>query len=261
MFIVWGRKLVYRKAGFVADFCPLCRSVQTFVLQRVGSAGHVYYVTVGEGDLVGYERTCQTCGTSLAANHRTYASIAKKAVPLADLRRETFPNLDEAHKDRLELEDKVRRSPSFLSPDERRELIRSPFMLLAPKVEQRLASTHLDKEIGFSFLGAFLIGSIGPALAHAVAPDFEGESFLFFWAVGIGVIIWQFMMSGHRVVKRQVVPVLARALAPLKPSETELQAVLAELKQHKTKLGSKLKVADLQTQLTAAGETTWMSKN
>ena len=94
MFIVWGKKIVYRKVGHVADFCPICRKVQPFELKRVGSAGHVYYVSVGEGELVGYERTCKECGTVFRAEPTTYASVSKTLAPLADLVRQTYPNIE-----------------------------------------------------------------------------------------------------------------------------------------------------------------------
>jgi len=47
MFIVWGKKIVYRKLGFVADFCPICRGPRAFELKRVGSASHL---VIADGD-------------------------------------------------------------------------------------------------------------------------------------------------------------------------------------------------------------------
>lgn len=41
--IVWGKKFVYRKLGYVVDFCRLCREVRTFELKRVGLAGQIYF--------------------------------------------------------------------------------------------------------------------------------------------------------------------------------------------------------------------------
>jgi hypothetical protein len=55
---------------------------------------------------------------------------------------------------------------------------------------------------------------------------------------------------------RQVVPVLATAIRPLRPSESELKSVLAELTQLKHKIGTKLKLADLQARLNQPPEGT-----
>ena len=252
MFIVWGKKLVYRKVGYVADFCPICRTPKPFELKRVGSAGHVYYISSGEGELVGYERTCQECGTSFPAEPTAYASVCKRSAPLAELTQQTFPNMDQVLRERLALEEKVQRAPSSLSPQERHALIRSPFLLLSPKVERRFASTHLDKEIGLSMVAAIALLIVGPALAHAVVPDAAEMSVLFFIVSGVSLVTWQVVASGRRFMKRHVVPVLATSLRPLEPTEGELKSVLAELKQLRHKMATKLKLVDLQAHLSHA---------
>jgi hypothetical protein len=245
MFVVWGRKLVYRKMGYVADFCPICRSPQQFELKRIGSASHVYYVSFGEGQLAGYERTCGACRTTFRAEPSAYASISKTPEPLAALTTQTFPNLDIAYRDRLALEEKVRRAPTSLSTAERQALIRSPFLLLSPKVEKRFASTHIDKEVGLSMAAAVALLIAGPALTRAVAPDASGMAALVFIALGVLLVVWQIFRSRRRFMMRQVVPVLASAIRPLRPTESELKFVLAELTQLKHKIGTKLKLADL----------------
>jgi hypothetical protein len=128
-------------------------------------------------------------------------------------------------------------------------MIRQPFLLMSPKVEKQFAASHLDKEIGFSFLGAFLLISAGPPLVLLVTP-FSGEKvFLFCLFLAMALVIWAFATSGRRFMNRQVMPGLVAALSPLKPSGVELQTVLAELKQFKHKIGSKVHLADLQAKL------------
>jgi len=78
-FIVWGKKRVTRNLGYVADFCPLCREPKPFLLQRIGMAGHVYYISAGEGELVGFHRTCQTCKTAFTADPHKIGSKLKPA--------------------------------------------------------------------------------------------------------------------------------------------------------------------------------------
>lgn len=253
MFIFWGRKLVKRKLGYVADFCPICRTQRTFELQRIGSAGHVYYISIGEGSLVGHERSCQECGTAFGAEPTHYASVSKTNEPLPELERRTFPNYGEALKDRLELEKKVQTNPSLLSAEERHALIRSPFLLLSPKVENRFASTHIDKEVGLSIVGAFGLLIFGPGLIGAIAPDHKEISALVFLALGILLVAWQGMKSGRRFLQRQIVPGLAKTLAPLRPTEKEIKVVLDELSQIGHKIGRKFVIADLVEHLRTSG--------
>jgi hypothetical protein len=68
---------------------------------------------------------------------------------------------------------------------------------------------------------------------------------LVFIALGVLLVVWQIFRSRRRFMMRQVVPVLASAIRPLKPTESELKFVLAELTQLKHKIGTKLKLADL----------------
>jgi hypothetical protein len=65
--------------------------------------------------------------------------------------------------------------------------------------------------------------------------------------VGFGLVVWQIALSTRRYMQREVVPMLRRALAPLRPTALEVGAVLAELKQHRYKIGSKLSADDLAT--------------
>jgi hypothetical protein len=252
MFIVWGKKIVYRKLGFVADFCPICRGPRAFELKRVGSASHVYYITAGEGELVGYERVCQECGTALNAEPAAYASVSKVLAPVPELVKQTFPAMQQVLQERLALEEKVQHAPALLSQEERRALIRSPFVLLSPKVEKRFSSTHIDKEVAMSLVAALLLLMFGPALVAAVAPDSSDLAVLVSLAVGVVLVGWQVALSGRRFMRRQVVPVLARSLRPLRPSEQELKTVLDELRTVRNKMGTKLVLSDLQQGMQAS---------
>ncbi|SFU73147.1 hypothetical protein SAMN05216350_104222 [Polaromonas sp. YR568] len=245
MFIVWGKKAVYKKLGFVADFCTICRCAQPFLVRRIGMAGHVYYITVGEGELVGYDRTCQACGTSYTADAARYQSMAKKQAPLAELMRKTFPGFAAYWADRLSLEEKVKSSPMLLAAEERKSLLREAFLVLSPSVEKRFASTHMDKEVGFAVLATIGLLLAVPALTRVVAPDQAEVAVLVAMAAGIVLVIWQIAVSGRRFMRRDVVPLLAKSLNPLRPKKEEVTAILAELKTHGHKIGSKLKVADL----------------
>lgn len=142
--IIWGRKTVIRDLGFVADFCPVCARVRQYTVQRIGTAGHIYYITVGDGDLVDYHRTCMACKVTLRADPTRYATLAKRPDSTAALIKQTFPDFEEANKDRLALEDAIRANPHALSAQDRQALIMQPFTLLASRVTERFAGLHFD---------------------------------------------------------------------------------------------------------------------
>lgn len=252
MFIFWGRKIVRRSLGYVADFCPICRTQTPFELQRIGSAGHIYYISVGEGSLVGHELLCKECGNSVGIDPARYASVSKSFKSLQELEALTFPAYENVLKERLELERRVQTDLSSLSLEERHALIRSPFLFMSPKVEKRFASTHIDKEVGLSIAATLGLLLFGPGMVSAIAPDQKEVSVLVFLVLGALLVVWQGLKSGSRFFQRQIVPSLAKSLAPLSPTEKELKAVLDELRQVGHKIGKKFSVADLVEHLQAA---------
>ncbi|QDL54462.1 hypothetical protein [Rhodoferax aquaticus] len=147
--IIWGRKTVVRELGFVADFCPVCARVRQFTVQRIGMAGHIYYITVGDGDLVEYHRTCMACKVTLLADPNRYATLAKRPDTTAVLVKQTFPDFEEANRDRLALEVAIRADPHALSAQDRQALIMQPFTLLAGRVTERFAQVHFSSTAGF----------------------------------------------------------------------------------------------------------------
>ena len=246
VFIVWGKKHVYKNLGYVADFCPICRRPRQFMLSRIGLASHVYYVTAGQGELVNHERTCQKCESLFNADPANYQTPSKKMLPTADLMKATFPSLLEVYKDRLELEEKVKKAPNLLTPQERDAMIKIPFHLLSPLVERRLAQTYVDWVAFMVLLGALVFLGIVPAWLGEALPDYEGTVIIVCIIAAMLVVGWQVAIAGNRYVKRRIVPVLGPSLKPLKPTENELKAALAELKADGQKMAAKLKIADLQ---------------
>ncbi|MFZ6757951.1 hypothetical protein ACO0K9_12150 [Undibacterium sp. Ji50W] len=249
MVIVWGKKHVFTKLGYVADFCPLCRKPRAFEIKRIGLAGHVYYITVGKGDLVGYERTCQTCKTILNADLADYACVPKKNEPMPALVKMSNPYMLDVLKDRLALEEIVRKSPETLKDEVRFSLIKSPFYILSPMVERRLAKVTLDLEFWLAVGASIVLFKTLPSLAEKYFPQYADKALLASLIFSLLLVFWQMLTSGSRYVKKQIVPVLAISLKPLRPKVSELNVIVREMKERKHKMGRKIKVADIQRYL------------
>jgi hypothetical protein len=247
MFIVWGKSIKRKKLGFAADYCGVCHDLRTFKVNRIGSASHVYYISFGQGELVGYERICGVCATPVEAVPERYADMSKTARPATDLISETFPNYYSVYREVIERDRKVRDTPSLLTPEERRTRIREPFLLIAPLAQQKLSTIQVDWRVlaaVFSFLPIFW--ALGAIAAWVKGPNEDpSPNFIFaglaLWA---GLVIWQVILSSRRYLLKNAVPPLAASLAPLKPSESEINRILQDLKQAKLKL-SKLRASDL----------------
>jgi len=249
MIFIWGKKLVYSKLGYVADFCPICRSPQAFEVQSVGVASHVYYVSFGKGALAGHQRKCRECGVTLDAKPTNYATISDQLRPLPQLIMGTFPNLTTAYQAALSLEERVRTSPSSLTAQERRALIRNPLVLMSPKVEKRYASTHIDLQTVITFFGVLVALFAEAAVVERIAPQYVPQSIVIMGVIGIILIGWQISLSNRRFVRRNIIPILARTLKPLAPSAEEVEAALAELAKLRHKIGRKLSSRELMAAL------------
>ncbi|MFZ6873681.1 hypothetical protein ACO0LF_16605 [Undibacterium sp. Di27W] len=246
MLIIWGKTHVRKNIGYAADFCPICRGPQVFKLIRVGLASHVYYITSGDGELVSHDRECQQCKTLLNANPDGYLTLSKKKQSLAELMKTTFPSLPEVYKDRLELEEKVTKTPTLLTPQERDIMIRTPFHLLSPLVEMRIGQTRIDMGIGLALVASFFLITIVRVLLTKILPFDEALIFLACAIIALLVTGWQILTAGSRYVKRRIIPVLGPNLKPLRPTENELKSALAELKASQKKMATRLNIADLQ---------------
>lgn len=160
---MWGTKLVYRRLGYVADFCPICISARPFVLERVGAAKHILNLSIGGGELVDNQRVCLHCATAFRADPQQYAAVAKNLDTIEPLTLETFPTLAQAHSPRLALEQQVLAAPDGIAPDTRAKLLLEPFTLLSPRVVKRFESAH------FEVAHAYLRREILPLLAQTLA--------------------------------------------------------------------------------------------
>jgi hypothetical protein len=252
MFIVWGKTIKRQKLGFVADYCALCRDLRTFEVKRVGQASHLYYISFGEGELLGYERTCQDCRTVFETVPDHYRSMARDRRPPVELITETFPNYYSAYQDEIAAEKKVRNSPSLLTPNERRARLWEPFALMAQANQQKLKSMQLDWQVGVAFAAMFpIIWLFGAVEGLILKPD-VAEDPRFFLAglfLSLGIIGWQMIGSGRRYLLKHAVPPLVQSIAPLRPSLREIEEVLGQLKLGGMKLGSKLEAKDLHEPL------------
>jgi hypothetical protein len=114
---------------------------------------------------------------------------------------------------------------------------------------RRYASTHIDLQIVITFFGVLLAIFAEAAIVERIASEYVPESIAIVSVIGIILTGWQISLSNRRFIRRNIIPILVRTLKPLKPSEEELEAALAELTKLRHKIGRKLSSRDLMTAL------------
>ncbi len=250
MFIIWGKKRIERKQGMVADFCPICREIRAFTLIRVGLADHIYYVSFGQGKLAGYIIRCDTCGVALKVEPTQFTTAEKDPrTDLETLIQRTFPRLREALAQRLELEQRIKRTRSALTAEQYKEFLMEPFALLNPMVEERFAeSTKMDKQSGLGCLGTILLGGglfFGAMAFRGPAQDriLIGAAIL----AGIGTIYTfvQMHLGPKRYFRARVLPSLVKSLRPLQPTRQDLEDCLERCKTLGLRIGKVAKLDEV----------------
>lgn len=256
---IWGTKRKLTRLGFVADFCPICRKVRPFSLSEVSRARHVYYIPF-DRKFVGYLSKCQFCNLNLSANPNFYQTINKSLssdlLDLNSLIQETFPNLNQHYRDRLEVEELIKRNPQSLPTATRSAMIKEPFHLLSPLVEAILSSDsrsiRWDRKLFFSFLifSFFVMMLFGIYIiwwnTTMGQPSLVFQLLLFLVLCVYITIILPFQAKQSEL-EREVIPLLIKCLKPLNPSLNELKACLNKLASQNQRIGRRLNAQKLLT--------------
>ena len=180
--------------------------------------------------------------------------MSRQERPAQELLGETFPNYYSRYREQLELDKKMRDTPSLLTAAERRARLWQPFAIKAQQIQPKLATLQMDWQVGLAFLSVIPLFWVFETIAQKVRPVDAAEDPRWLLAalfLSVGIVGWKLIGCGRRYALKHAAPPLANALAPLRPSETELAGILAELKRHKLKLGSKLVPADVLTRIEA----------
>ncbi len=233
-FIVWGTKQVKRRLGYVADFCPICRSIQAHQVDRLGMAGHIYYIPFGEGKLVGYHGTCCTCSLLTNADPNLHSKVSKTLMPnLQDLIQESFPNIETHYAQRLDIEQNLKQLPRSLPDELRQALLEEPFRLIAPMLDIGDGMYYFDRN---SLIGAVM------TMVTLMFVSVLGAAGLFIFLGSLCYTCFElFFQRRRKYLKRTLIPMLAQTLRPLNPTLDELRSCLNQLAIARKRLGLKLK--------------------
>ncbi len=247
MFIIWGTRNTRRHRGYVADFCAICRAIKPFRVQDIKLAHHFFFIPITKGDTTGQMLTCTSCGQQAFVDAGARDAFCDDAHADIDrLVRETNPTLLDDLTDRFLLEEKAKQSPTDLTQGERTALLTEPFVALSSQVERWFAPGGCANVFGaLALVVALFLGCIwivysdeteGAMRALVTAGGAVG-------AILLLVAVWSFATSRRRYMKGRIIPLLARALAPLQPTEAELAEILKSLKADNHKIGRKLNPA------------------
>ena len=232
MFFVAGAKYGRRLRGYTLHLCPICRCVRKYAVYELQESQHVYFVPVTVAKSTGTLMVCAECGVRLAPKSSLRLSVHHSS---------SFSTLWEVlapgTRDRLlveaEAELRLLRGGREVEPDRRRvalaRSLRAVETELASKIEG--GRRHEPSFAAALFCCVFgILGALALAagfIAHGdglrIGPLLLGGTFLSL------ATFFAFRLLPGRLLQARLMPRLARGLAPLAPSRTELTEVIREL--------------------------------
>jgi hypothetical protein len=237
-----GRDLTVRhkadedRIGFVADYCPVCRTLRAFALYRLA---------IPEQDrLDGYVRHCRTCDATFDAVPDTYSGLSPTLKDAESLQPATFRNYYEEYTVQLTL-DRVP-GPQLMGQD-RLDRINDPLLAIGIATQPKRTDNKMDA-ISWSALavaGVLLVlawpqmSAAGDNFA-AYPPELVGPAI-----AAVAVAFIRMGIAGRRETLKWATLHLANALAPVRPTDAELEQGLATLRERQLWLG-KASVEKLQ---------------
>lgn len=248
-----GTKITERKLGWVADFCPICRLPRAFQLWRLGEATTLSGVALSDGTQVALRIDCAECGSAFETTADRNAAIEpQRPDDFSYLVLKTFPTLPETMAERFAVEERIRRNPKGLTPEERMQLLVEPFVVLNAMMQRRESEVRLDMPSGIGCAATLLLLIAAVCLWHVVPWRLQDEFVL--GAIGLLTLgtIYTFLQlhfAPKRYLRRVVLPNLVKALTPLAPEREELQAVLEVGREEKRPLTRYLKLQALWEKL------------
>lgn len=236
MMIFWGTRTLYRKRGYVADFCPFCNEARPMRLSEVRRAGHIYFVSLTWGKLIGHEIRCEKCRESLPRDGDRYTgAVRKRRTTIEDLVDQTNPQLPEVIAERLDLIERVH--AGIASDQERQNVMLDPLINACHAIETR-GVNDMDYRTLTCVVIAIVIGVpgfvAGLAMYDQGAAPFIGSTFL----AGLIAVSW---VSHRRSAWRRYGRYIVRNLRPLEPTLEELQQAWRLLRQHGLEGSKRLK--------------------
>lgn len=216
-------------AGWVAEYCAICRDVQPMTLKRIGTM----QMRAEGADFSIVE--CSSCGQRTQTDPATYLAIQReRSTDILELMRSTHPRLPLRIVDRIQWE--RRAIAGDLAAPERAEMIREPFLALTYLAPRR-AQIHIPPLVAliFALVYSACLAIAGLAGLLASSGPGGGAPWPFLIALIPAVLASGFATfrlnrrTDRRFYARTIAPKLARALRPLRPTLEELQATCSWL--------------------------------
>jgi hypothetical protein len=250
--------------GWVADFCPVCRTLQPFLIRESHLVESELHLIVGlvpvahDKDLgsLGHDRVCDACSFCTPASLHPYPAMLKeRPADLDSLLRLTHPQAPQLYKERLRIEAEV--LEGRVLPETKRALLAETLRSLEPHLRKGLPAPL--RTVHWLLPLALVLGGFGMAMVLGERRGVRHLSTLAGLAALVGLVgllvagirAWLRPAFVRRTLVLEAYPLLVRAWTPLRPSGREIEDVLADLRASGSTLAMSLSVERLLRELPA----------
>jgi hypothetical protein len=256
--IVWGTKIIRKKAGFTLRFCPICRDLRAFQIVEVASKQHIYFIALGRRTPILTELVCTDCKSVLAQERfegtRTDEPAANPQAALARL----FPA--EADPIKAQLKNHAAVMAPGAALDTRVAAAAEPFFALTYEFETA-KQRGAEASISALLAAGSIFGFIASAVLWVQVSETHRPGALLLWAIGvsvvtlalIGVTFYRNFTRDRRLMEKSFLGRLARSLLVMKATPSEYAVVHAMLSDGKQPVAMAVKPETLRAAVEGRG--------
>jgi hypothetical protein len=223
--LIIGSTVRKRSVGFAADYCTVCRAPSVMQVREHRAVRTIYFVPVTAGRAFELWASCQDCGSRFVRPVDHYAGYLPTAGPLDDLADRTNPGLlgQAAAREALEIE----LLEGDADPRARLMAIEEVIRSLEADAISRQVSGRYESVTTLVAAGAMAFTSAA-FITAVTAPVWAwpmGAAAIPFWVWLVYRMVRGQTRARGRIVEQRV----ARAIAPLGPTDEELTTVCKAL--------------------------------
>lgn len=243
MLVIFGYKLVHKRMGRAADFCPVCCELSPFDVCAVRQAFHVYWIPLWRKGTFAHDEVCDNCGFSRHINLSKYEAISRNPQAAAsELQAETNPDFRARWKERLDLEARIRNRR--INPDERKAMLTEGWMAVAEYAGPGQPRPRVNVGVGL-----WLLAALGFLIAMVIAASSGNlRNQLLIGRIFTACAVLSVLLAGYCLVREFVrfrsknsYDLLAKCFERLAPTASEIEAIRSQVDPQATKQLAKLK--------------------
>lgn len=219
--------------GRALELCPICHDIRVFEVSDLDTQAQAFFFPISKVVTSDQLLVCEGCGLRVSRTVFPISSVHHVQGREA-LWEMLSPAAQESLRDRVHEEMELLRNPRGVDAARRRSALQRPFLMCEVELHSRLSSGRIHPPHRLREEALFLIAWPSGIVATllSVAPPLAFYCVMAEFAVGLLYLSWRAWRQRSPIFVQEVlVPRLVRALAPLRPDESELESLGAYLYQ------------------------------